>query len=263
MRAVALALTALLSVLLLSPEPANAAHDPERLLLELEDVPKTERTVQLLGQLMVSEGGWDSAADHSAVAWTITARFSSLRAAGRRIRTLDDAILAYADVLDGPTSGRPLWVSQLSKDCSRPDALPSNVRWEQPRLLGGGETAPARAERCAEVFERAESFLAGALDLPCDVVPDHWGGPVDDRRAARAVSRGAWREVSCEGTANRFFEIVPRAERRPVRGPVRIGGRIIRFTEAHLPLDLSGGMAYARARGRARVVSLRGTDLKI
>jgi hypothetical protein len=196
----------------------------ERWLAATLDGRTTSSTELYLARLMVSEGGWDSERDHAAVAWSIAGRLEALgRRRGSTVRTLDDAIFRYADVLADPRTDRQRWVSALP-------VPPPGVPWERPRVSTVGEPLPSRAEAWGSILGRARAFLEGRLACPCAERPDHWGGPVDDERAARAVARGAMREVDCGSTGNRFFVVVPRRERRPSpAGVIVIGGRRIRI----------------------------------
>ena len=172
----------------------------------------TPRSAAWLARLMASEGGWDSTADHAAVAWTITRRLEVLSGPRRRrpFRTLDAVILRYARGFVSGRLRRQRWIRELELDGERGASWPAHVPWARPR-----GRLPSRRSAFLAIAARARAHLAGELPNPCERVPDHWGGPMDRGRARGLLDSGAWEIVDCGETGNEFYRVV-RAPRRRV-----------------------------------------------
>lgn len=150
-------------------------------------------------------------------AWAILAVMDSLRGQMSRV----EMMVNYAPrrVFPGSETARQRWISELRLDGTRPPSWPrprgrrfyQHPGWQGygcPRWLATVDAVRALLRRHPDRVE------AG----PCDEVPDHWGGAMDDHRAIQA----GWRRVQCGrgNTLNRFWVVPERAAQRLGRSQV-------------------------------------------
>jgi len=155
---------------------------------------------EALGRTFVSEGGWWSPADQYMV-WTVyLRRLEVIAPRVLRNASLDKRIVwigkRYSTKSHPPSEVRTIaeksktrtprqqWINGLTRRCSEPKL------W--PKLKKDGVTShppwSVYEKRCERIMKRAGDFMRGEFQANCqaDRTVDHWGGPVDDKRARRS-----------------------------------------------------------------------------
>lgn len=113
------------------------------------------------------------------------------------------------------------WLWGLRPDGRQPDAWPTEVS-VRGRVVRHAPWSAYR-ERWLRTYERAGAVVQLSLEdwrtwVPCDRIPDDWGGSMDRARAERL----GLVEVACEGTRNSFYvrpsTLAAEADEEPLGG---------------------------------------------
>jgi hypothetical protein len=127
-----------------------------------------------------------------------------LRARCSSCRLATSARLYSSRVFDQNRTDDRAWIAFLSPTGHEPERWPSTIRVRGERV----PHAPwaIYRERWLAIYEWAGRVVRGELAHACEQPPVHWGGPMDDARAARL---GLVR-VDCGETRNRFYVLPAR-----------------------------------------------------
>lgn len=136
-----------------------------------------------LAQSFVAEAGWLAERD-----WAAMAHIHYRRAQQRGV-TMAQQVTDYCAAFKRPSERR--WVLGLNAELSEPPHWPQKLSWARHRPWWH------QALRRAGQFLRAPERVKD----PCKGTAVHFGGDMDDHRAARA----GWRAVNCGLTRQRYW----------------------------------------------------------